>query len=164
MHRALRLGLLLLPVLPVAALAVASCTASRPADLGLDAAGRLRPCPDSPNCVNSDEAGRSSSIEPLALAALGVEPDAALARVAEAIEATPRARVVTLEGDYLHAEYTSALFRFVDDLEVRLDREAGVLHLRSASRVGHSDLGANAARVEDLRRRLGAPASPTEAR
>jgi uncharacterized protein (DUF1499 family) len=64
----------------------------------------------------------------------------------------PRTRIRRDESGYLHAECQSRLFRFTDDLELRLDAARGVIHVRSASRVGHSDLGANRKRVEALRR------------
>jgi uncharacterized protein (DUF1499 family) len=67
------------------------------------------------------------------------------------IGAVPRLKIVTESGDYLHAEATSLIFRFVDDVEFFVDREAKVIHFRSASRVGHSDLGVNRARMENIR-------------
>ena len=66
----------------------------------------------------------------------------------------PRARVVSTEEHYLHAEFRSLLFRFVDDLEMLWRAEDGVFDVRSASRVGTSDLGVNRRRVETLRRLL----------
>jgi len=62
-----------------------------------------------------------------------------------------RVRIVTAGETYLHAEFTSAVFRFVDDVEFLLDDAEKVVHVRSASRVGHSDLGVNRKRVEALR-------------
>lgn len=62
--------------------------------------------------------------------------------------------VIADEGDYIRAECTSRLMRYIDDIEFLNDAEAGVIHVRSASRVGHSDLGANRNRVEEIRRRL----------
>jgi uncharacterized protein (DUF1499 family) len=66
----------------------------------------------------------------------------------------PRAEIVEEGPGYLHATFTSPLFRFVDDLELRADAEAGVVHVRSASRAGYYDFGANARRVEALRTRV----------
>ncbi len=110
---------------------------------------RLAPCPGSPNCVSSRETHPDRRVEPLAA------PEGAIAAARRAIEKMPRARVVEEESEaYLRAEFRSRLFGFVDDLELALDREAGVLEVRSASRVGHSDLGANRRRVEELRARL----------
>lgn len=122
----------------------------RPDTLGL-VDGRLRPCPPgSRNCVCS-EAGSPGSIEPFALA---VDAHTALERIAVEIRSTPRTRVITEEQDYLHAEYTSLIFRFVDDVEFRVDPRARLMHVRSASRVGKGDLGVNRKRIEALRARL----------
>jgi uncharacterized protein (DUF1499 family) len=78
----------------------------------------------------------------------------ALPAVVRIINKTPRAKVTRQEPDYLHAEYTSRIFRFVDDLELRVDDRASLLHVRSASRVGNGDLGVNRQRIEELRSAL----------
>lgn len=128
----------------LALIALVGCAsvAERP----IDGAG-LAPCPSSPNCVCSTDSGRSG------IAPFAIEGDAEVAwQVLHAVlEATPRTRIVTTDGDYLHAETRTALLRFTDDLEFLLDRERGVIDVRSASRVGYSDLGANRKRVEALR-------------
>jgi uncharacterized protein (DUF1499 family) len=113
--------------------------------------GRLAPCPASPNCVSSDAAEARHAIAPLALAV--AVPDAWRA-AREAVAALPRTRIVTETGDYLHAECRSALFRFVDDVELHLRPAEGVIAVRSASRVGYGDLGVNRRRVEALRSAL----------
>jgi len=112
---------------------------------------RLKPPPSSPHCVSSlaDPSDKLHWIAPLALAG----PDA-LGKLRGVIEGMPRTRVKTAEADYLHAIFTSGLFRFKDDLELQVDADAGVVHVRSASRVGHSDLGANRKRVEAIRAAL----------
>lgn len=115
---------------------------------GLDD-GRLRSCPGTPNCICS-EAGAaepSGAVEPLPLA--GREPAVAWQALQQAIVALG-GNVVMSTGDYLAATFRSPLFGFVDDLEARLDLEGRVIQLRSASRVGHSDLGANRKRVARL--------------
>lgn len=63
----------------------------------------------------------------------------------------PRTRVVTDESGYLHAECTSLVFRFVDDVEFWFDQRESLVHVRSASRIGHSDLGVNRRRIEHIR-------------
>ena len=116
-------------------------------ELGLKSAA-LQACPDQPNCVCSEEGGTElHTIDPLAVAA---DPDAGWTRL-ERLITDSGGTIIHHDGDYMHAEFTSLIFRFVDDLEARLDRESGQIHLRSASRVGHSDLGANRKRVEALR-------------
>ena len=125
---------------------IIGCTGNRPTDLGLKD-GYLRPCPSSPNCVNSmgneDEAHQ---IEPF----LGVS----LAELRELLQNEERVEIVTDRENYLHAEFTSLIMRFVDDVEFFSVAEEQVIHVRSASRLGRSDLGANRRRVEGLRTKL----------
>ena len=123
-------------------------------DYGLDE-GRLRGCPATPNCVCSEAGGTdpARAIEPLPLA--DRERTAAWQALQDAVAALG-GEVVLSTGDYLAATFRTPLFGFVDDLEARLDRDAGVIQLRSASRVGHSDLGANRKRIERIARHYAA--------
>lgn len=139
----------LLAIAFVARLVLLGAESRRPRAIAVE--DRLAPCPRSPNCVSSRETRPAFRVEPLAA------PEAPLAAARRAIERLPRARIVEEEtGTYLRAECRSFLFGFVDDLELALDSDAGVLEVRSASRVGHSDLGANRRRVEELRALLAA--------
>ncbi len=113
--------------------------------------GLLTACPSSPNCVSSDAHDESQRVEPLELA---VSPPQAWLAVEQAVEALPRTTVVTRTSDYLHAECRSAVFGFVDDLELHLRTARSIIALRSASRLGYSDLGVNRQRVESLREQL----------
>ncbi|MDX1595145.1 MAG: DUF1499 domain-containing protein [Gammaproteobacteria bacterium] len=142
------LFLVLLPLLAVAALFVLAHHSRGIAPAyGLEA-GRLRPCPDTPNCVSSEPGTPPGQrVEPLASGA--GPPRAAWSAFRDAVEAAGGEPVLESEG-YLAATFRSPLFGFVDDLEARLDRETGVIHVRSASRVGRSDLGANRARIERI--------------
>jgi uncharacterized protein (DUF1499 family) len=65
-----------------------------------------------------------------------------------------RAKVITDTGDYIHAEFTSRLFRFVDDVEFSFDDTNKLINFRSASRKGYSDLGVNRKRMEEIRKRF----------
>lgn len=112
----------------------------------------LADCPSSPNCVSSQAGSESQRIEPLVVSG---DREEATAKLESAIESMPRARVVASADGYLHAEFKSVLFRFVDDLEAIHDPEVPGFQVRSASRVGHSDLGANRKRVAALRALLG---------
>ena len=119
-------------------------------DLGV-VDGRLTACPATPNCVCSDAADSNHRIDPLVLT---VSADEAWSVVRDAVSALPGAHIVSDGADYLHAECESAVFRFVDDLELHLRPLEGVIAVRSASRLGYFDLGANRRRVERLRARL----------
>jgi uncharacterized protein (DUF1499 family) len=79
---------------------------------------------------------------------------AAIDRLAKIIGQTPRARIVTRNANYLRAEFVTAIFRFVDDVEFFVDEPRGVVHFRSASRVGYLDLGQNRRRMTNLRRQF----------
>ena len=124
------------------------CSGERPDTLGVSA-GRLHPCPESPNCVSSQAQDPEHQVAPLKVA--GAHP---IQQVQEVLNDIPRAQVVTLSEHYLHAEFTSRVFRFVDDVEFFWSASEQAVEVRSASRLGYSDLGVNRARVEELRARL----------
>lgn len=117
----------------------------RPDNLGVHD-GALAPCPDKPNCVNSRASRRLHAIEPLPV--MG-DPASSMQRLREIVSAMPRTEVITARADYLYAECASRLLGFVDDLEFQLDGDT--IHVRSASRLGYSDLGVNRKRVEGIR-------------
>lgn len=108
----------------------------------------LRPCPDKPTCVCSLATDADHTIEPLLLSG---DANAEWGRLRDLVARQPRTRIITFTEHYLHAECATALMRYVDDLEFHLNSEEGRIEVRSASRVGYSDLGANRKRVEALR-------------
>ncbi len=110
--------------------------------------GRLRSCPSSPNCVCSQDGDATHTIAALRFSD---DPSTAWKRLEQVVRSLPRTRVVSADERYLHAEFSTAVLRFVDDVEFLLDASGGVIHVRSASRVGYSDLGANRKRIESIR-------------
>jgi uncharacterized protein (DUF1499 family) len=130
---------------------------SAPTTLGLRE-GKLKPPSKTPNSVSSqadawpDHPQRAyAAIAPLALKGDG---PATIARLAQIIEGMAGARIVERKPDYLYVQFTTPLLRFVDDTEFWFDPVAGVVQLRSASRVGRGDLGVNRARIEAIRAHL----------
>ena len=117
----------------------------------------LAPCPGTPNCVSSREMDPAHRVDPLPLRGSAAE---GLAAVRQVILSLPRSRVVAEGPGYLRAEFRSMVFRFVDDVDLVVDEAAGVIHVRSAARVGRSDLGVNRRRVEEIRARLEALPQP----
>ena len=122
--------------------------------------GRLKPPSATPNSVSSqaalypEHAMRGyAQIAPLALRGDGA---ASLARLRRLIEAMPGAKIVKSEPDYLYAQFTTRLLRFVDDAEFWFDPAAGAIQVRSASRLGRKDLGVNRERIEAIRAQLAA--------
>ncbi len=129
---------------------ILSCRGKRPSSLGITDAG-LAPCPSSPNCVSSDAPHGSHRIEAFVLSA---SSDYSWPVIREEVASLPRTTVVEETANYLHAECESALFGFVDELELHLRQSDNTVAIRSASRVGYSDLGVNRRRVEGLRKAL----------
>jgi uncharacterized protein (DUF1499 family) len=127
--------------------ALMSMFSKAPATLGIHD-GRLSPCPSSPNCVCSYDDDKKHAVDALKT---HNDPEADLDRLVQIIEKLPRTKVVSREENYLHAEFTSLIFRFVDDVEFLVDSEQGKIHVRSASRIGYSDMGVNRRRIEHIR-------------
>ena len=123
-----------------------------PTDLGVRD-GRLKACPDSPNCVNSQATDAGHTIAPLAFKG---DAAAALRALATIVAATPGATIVVERDNYLQATFATPMMGFVDDVEFFVDPARSVIEVRSASRLGHSDLGVNRKRIEDLRQTMAA--------
>lgn len=126
-----------------------SFSGSRPANLGVKD-GKLAACPGSPNCVSSQAPASDleHKIEPIAYSS---SPSEAMAKLKTVIENMERTEIITDTENYLYAEFTTPLMGFVDDVEFYLDPNASVIQVRSASRLGQSDLGLNRKRVEAIR-------------
>ena len=123
---------------------LSACAGEPPQNIGIQE-GRLASCPASPNCVSSYESDEEHSIEPLA---------ASLERIEQVLLTLDRTNIVEVADNYLYAEFTSSLMGYVDDVEFLHDSSSGVTHVRSASRLGYSDLGANRKRIESIREKL----------
>jgi uncharacterized protein (DUF1499 family) len=144
----------LLPTLVIVAAQFGALSGTPPADLGVKA-GRLKPPSPTPNSVSSQAAlwpdapqAASAAIEPLRYPGDG---RVAMRKLAAILPAMERTVLVTDEPAYLYAQSTTKLMRFTDDVEFYLDERAGVIQVRSASRIGHRDRGVNRARVEAIR-------------
>ena len=157
MHAVIWIALAVVVVLIAARLGVFS--GRPPTELGVRD-GRLKPPSRTPNSVTSqadlwpDAPLRDDArIAPLPMAG---DARASIARIAAVVEDLPGAEVVEQRDDYLYARFTTAMLRFVDDVEFWVDPVAGVVQVRSASRVGRKDFGVNRARIEQIRQRLAA--------
>jgi uncharacterized protein (DUF1499 family) len=112
---------------------------------------KLAPCPSSPNCVSSQATDTGHFIAPFKI--IG-NVEAAWMALKNALISQSRTVITNETGDTLHAQATSLVFRFVDDIDTILDADAKLIHIRSASRTGHGDFGVNRKRVEMLRTQL----------
>lgn len=128
-----------------------------PPDLG-HRDGKLKPPSNTPNSVSS-QTHRGvehpmqdyARIAPLAVHGSGT---ATIARIQAIVQAMPGAGVVRSDPDYLYVQFSSRWMKFVDDTEFWFDAASGVVHVRSASRLGRTDFGVNRARIEAIRRAL----------
>ena len=135
-------------VLIVGALAMMSVFSRKPTNLGVTN-GRLADCPNSPNCVSTQADDAKHRMQPVSFTG---SADEAMQRIKDMVAEMPRTKIVTVEDNYLHVEFRSAFFRFVDDVEFLIDPEEQVIHYRSASRVGYSDFGVNQRRMDQIRK------------
>ncbi|MGK7917122.1 MAG: DUF1499 domain-containing protein [Prochloraceae cyanobacterium] len=117
----------------------------RPDNLGVKD-GQLAPCPGTPNCVSTQSQDPKAKIAPLA--------KVSIAELKKVIESMERTTIIEETDNYLYAEFKSQLMGYVDDVEFYLDPNENVVHVRSASRLGKSDLGVNRKRVETIREKL----------
>ena len=130
------------------------CAGERPDNLGAQD-GLLVPCPRSPNCVSSQATDERHRIAPLTFAD---EPETAWARLHAILTGRADATLIEEQPRYLRFELRTTLF--VDDAEFLLDAANRVIHVRSASRLGYSDLGKNRSRMEEIRRQFTLPEAP----
>lgn len=133
---------------PLFLILLVGCDSTMPTNLGVKD-NKLSPCPESPNCVVSFYAENDADhfLNPIES-----QEDPALIRtkIEGIIGQEKSAKIISSTEDYIHAEYRSAIFSFVDDVEFWFG-ESGKVHFRSASRTGHSDMGVNKKRIESIR-------------
>lgn len=118
--------------------------------------GQLTPCPDTPNCVNSQATSNLDFIQPLYFTGTQEE---AKNRLLAVLKGMQRTAIIEEQQDYIRVESTSAIFRFIDDVEFYFPvngSEKIIIHTRSASRLGLSDLGVNRRRIEQIREKFNA--------
>ena len=111
----------------------------------------LSACPDTPNCVSSVETGTKRYIAPLYYQG---RMDIAKNRLLDVINSFERTQVQENSGTYIRVAFTSFLFRFTDDVEFLFDDKAKLIDIKSASRIGYYDFGANRRRCEAIKKRF----------
>ena len=108
------------------------------------------PCKSKPNCVSSLNQEERFHVEPLRYDNL----ESAKSKLLRILKAHKRVRINATNQNYICAEFTSLVFRFVDDVEFYFDANESLIHLKSASRVGYSDFGKNRKRIEAIRKKF----------
>ena len=128
--------------------AVLKTFAIKPKDLGVKN-GKFKSCPTTPNCVSTqaDSNDQQHYISPLTY---NTTKDEVMKKLVEIINSLERTKIIEQTDNYLHVEFTSKIMKYVDDVEFYIDDENKIIHFRSASRVGYSDLGVNRKRMEEI--------------
>lgn len=141
-------------VMTIGLLGLLGCAGERPNNLGARN-GFLTACPSSPNCVSSQATDEKHRIQPFTFSDA---PDAAFTRLKKVLEQRDDTTMIEASAEYLRVELKTTLF--VDDGEFVLDRAHKLIQIRSASRLGYSDLGKNRSRMEEIRYQFNKTAGP----
>lgn len=120
---------------------------TKPNNLGM-ATGQLLACPATPNCVNSRSLDAEHRITPLTYTSSAEDAFNTLKTVVQSFK---QSAIAQETDNYLYTEFTIPIVGFVDDVEFLLDKDTQLIHVRSASRLGESDLGVNRKRIETIR-------------
>ena len=110
--------------------------------------GKFHPCPKSPNCVSTQSTDEKHRMEPIQYSST---VDEAKVKIKNIITSFKRTKLITETENYLHFEFRTATFKFVDDVEFYLDDKEKLIHFRSAARLGWSDMGVNRKRMGKIR-------------
>jgi len=113
--------------------------------------GKFHPCPDTPNCVSTQAADNKHKIDPIQYSGSLSE---AKEKIVKIINSLKRSKIITNKENYIHAEFRTATFRFVDDVEFLFDDSEKIIHFRSRARLGISDMGVNRKRMEIIRKKF----------
>lgn len=108
---------------------------------------KLKPCPESPNCVSTQTQQKSKQMEPIPFE---LDPKEMIKIIQGVVESLPNTHLEKESLSYLHYTFKSAIFRFTDDVEFLIDAEQKLIHFRSASRTGYSDMGVNKKRMTEI--------------
>lgn len=109
--------------------------------------GNFHPCPKSPNCVSTQSTDEKHKMNPLSY---NTSIEEVKAKILKIINSLKRNKIITDTNNYLHVEFRTGLFRFVDDVEFYFDDSEKIIHFRSAARIGYSDLGVNRKRMKNI--------------
>ena len=109
--------------------------------------GKLYPCPKSPNCVSTQATDNKQKIDPIQFSG---SLDDAKDKIINIINSLKRSKIITNKDNYIHAEFRTAIFKFVDDVEFLFDDSEKIIHFRSRARLGYSDMGVNRKRMETI--------------
>jgi uncharacterized protein (DUF1499 family) len=144
---------LILPFLAIGLVFMTGCQKTVSVTTGLTE-GKLRPCPDKYNCVCTQDTAERHRIEPLRY--IGTQEEAR-EQLLMVVRRMSQSTLVKADADYIHVEFRSSFFEFVDDVEFLFDDASKLIHFRSAARTGYYDFNVNRKRMEEIRKRFMGP-------
>jgi len=109
--------------------------------------GKFHPCPKSPNCVSTQSTDEKHRMHPIKYTSTVAETKEKLKKIVNTFK---RTKLITETENYLHFEFRTATFKFVDDVEFYLDEKEKLIHFRPAARLGWSDMGVNKKRMKSI--------------
>lgn len=112
---------------------------------------RLKECPTSPNCVSTQTQQEDKKMDPIPFER---DPKEVVEIIKGVVESRPRTNLENESSNYLHYTFKSRIFGFIDDVEFKIDAGQKLIHFRSASRTGYSDLGVNKNRMTELKKAI----------
>ncbi len=137
-------------VVIVMSITLFSCAGQTPEDIGVFD-NKFSPCPESPNCVSSDANDKGHAVD---VFKLNKNLENNWKEIHDVVNSLSRTKIISFDEKYIHAECSSAVFGFVDDLQLHLREQGEYVAVKSAARLGYSDFGVNRKRVTDLRELL----------
>jgi uncharacterized protein (DUF1499 family) len=143
----------LIPFLIIGLMILAGCQKTVAETTGLKD-GKLRPCPDKRNCVCTQDPAEQHRIEPIRY---DTTQEEAREKLLGIIRHMTQSTLIKADPDYIHVEFRSSFFEFVDDVEFLFDDGAKFIHFRSAARTGSYDFNVNRKRMEEIRKRFMGP-------
>ncbi len=112
---------------------------------------QLKPCPESPNCVSTQTQQKSKQMDPIPFK---LDPKEVIKVIKGVVENLPNTHLEKESLNYLHYTFKSRIFGFTDDVEFVIDAQQKLIHFRSASRTGYSDMGVNKKRMTEIKKAI----------
>ncbi len=134
----------------IAIVFLGGCATKQPMDIGV-VNGIFSACPETPNCINSQAENEAQKIDGFLL---NTKHPSSWKRLVDMVDKIPRSKITHQTGNYIHAEISSALWGFIDDLQLYLTASDNHVAIKSAARSGYTDFGVNRKRLENLRQQL----------
>jgi len=114
---------------------------------------KLDPCPNSPNCVSTQETRKRKRMRPIILKHTSEYAKKKMKLMLDDEDDFSNVTLIEEKGNYQHYEFKTKIGKFIDDVEFLFDEKNKLIHFRSASRKGYGDFGKNRRRMKKIRKK-----------